>query len=235
LNGSALCDRLAHLNGADPSSVENGPGPIRPNADRARTQNHRSPLRQTVGTHSLPPPTFSPTCAAKGLPYLCTALACRALHGTPLSCCEAATPRSAPAQCSTECVTLSIPHRRLRPGFPTACLLTGTHRVIPPTVTMPTVRPCPLSHPMYATWLMPTVPPVPSAPIISYRAAHRFPAGAHRLSPPHACATFLILFESEKGRPTPVPCSNHHYAPPSPCVCLSSYHAFAPCCLLVLS
>jgi hypothetical protein len=143
LNGSALCDRLAHLNGADPSSVENAPGPIRPNADRARTQNHRSPLRQTIVAHSLPPPTFSPTCAAKGLPYLHTALACIGLHGTHLSCCIAAAPHSAPTQCSTKCA---------RSLFPTAvCLLTGAHEVMMPTVTAPTVHPCPQSRPTYTT------------------------------------------------------------------------------------
>jgi hypothetical protein len=56
LNGPALCDRPSHLSSADPNSVENGPGPIRPNADRACAQSHRSPLRQTAGAHSLPPP-----------------------------------------------------------------------------------------------------------------------------------------------------------------------------------
>jgi hypothetical protein len=44
LNGTALCDRLAHLNSADPSSIENGPGPIWLNVERARAQNRRSPL-----------------------------------------------------------------------------------------------------------------------------------------------------------------------------------------------
>jgi hypothetical protein len=200
LNGSALCDRPAHLNSADPSSVENGPGPIRPNADHACAQNRRSPLRQTTGAHGLLPPTFSPTCTAKGLPYLRTALACRAPHDTPLSCYEAATPRPTPALCSAECTMLSIPHCCLCPGFPAACLLTGTHRIMPSTVTAPTVHPHPQSHPTYVAWPTPTAPLVPSAPIISYH--------AHKLSPPHACATLLSSLKARRE-------GQHHFPTPT--------------------
>jgi hypothetical protein len=62
-----------------------------------------------------------------------------------------------------------------------------------PTVAAATVRPHPQSHPTYAACLMLTTPPVSSMSTVSYRAAHRFPASAHRLSPSHEHAHHLIL------------------------------------------
>jgi hypothetical protein len=59
--------------------------------------------------------------------------------------------------------------------------------------------PCPRSvpthslAPTYATYLTLTAPPVSSMPTVSYRTTHRFPAGAHRLSPPHEHAHHLTL------------------------------------------
>jgi hypothetical protein len=72
--------------------------------------------------------------------------------------------------------------------------------------------------------IAPTGPPLPliSRRLLFHHAAHRFPAGALRLSPPHACAASLILCSNEKRRPMPLPYSHHHHALPSPCVRLSS-------------
>jgi hypothetical protein len=56
-----------------------------------------------------------------------------------------------------------------------------------------------------------------------HRAAHHFPVGARRLSPPHVCAPALILCSSEKTRPMQLPCFHRHRALPL------SLNALLPC------
>jgi hypothetical protein len=108
------------------------------------------------------------------------------------------------------------------PRFSTACLSTGAHGVMPPTVAVPTVCPHPQSRPTYTPCLTLTTPLVSSVPIVSYRAAHHFPAGSHRLARPHEHPHHLTLsfaclgFEAKVDFfISPLPSSLHHshYAP----------------------